>query len=222
MKISIHSIMLIDDHPIIHDGLRVLLASEKNLSIAAMATSASEAMKLLDTAQPDLAIVDLSLGDSDGTYLIQTIHHKFPKVRILVYSMSEERLFGVRVASAGASGYIMKTSEPAILKEAIYAILAGDVYFSPEVKKRVLNKEIGRDKGPKTVLEDLSNREMDVFKLIGQGLDAAKIGTKLNISRNTADTHRINIKNKLGLENGKALDWMAYEIITSGGLPQKK
>lgn len=222
MVAPIHSIMVIDDHPIIHDGLKTLLASEENLSIDAMATSASEAVKLLGTMQPDLAIVDLSLGDSDGAYLIQKIHHKFPRVRILVYTMSEERLFGERVASAGASGYVMKTSDPTILKKAIHTILAGGIYFSPEVKKRVLDKEIGRNNSPKTLLENLSNREIDVFKLIGQGLDTVGIGGKLKISRNTVDTHRINIKNKLNLDNGKALDRMAYEVIKTGELPKKK
>jgi DNA-binding NarL/FixJ family response regulator len=222
MEERIYSIMVVDDHPIIHDGVRTFLASEKNLSIDSTATSATEAMKLLDTAQPDLAIVDLSLGDSDGVYLIQKIHHKFPKMLILVYTMSEEKLFGERAASAGANGYVMKTSGPVVLKMAIHAILAGDIYFSPEVKERVLNKEIGRDKNPKTVFENLSNREMDVFKLIGQGLDTVNIGTKLRISRNTVDTHRINIKNKLCLENGKALDRLAYEVIKSGEPPKKK
>ena len=136
--------------------------------------------------------------------------------------MSEEKLFGERVATAGARGYVMKTSGAAILKKAIYAILDGELFFSSTIRERILQKEIGRSTGSQTMLDDLSNREMDVFKLVGQGLDTTMIGIKLNISRNTVDTHRINIKNKLELENGKALDRFAYEVITQGKLPKKK
>lgn len=179
-------------------------------------------MNQLEASQPDLAIVDLSLADSDGVYLIQKMHSKFPKLRILVYSMSEEKLFAERVASSGASGYVMKTSPPENLKQAIHTILSGDIYFSPDIQARVIDRQNGRRISPQTALDNLSNREIDVFHLIGRGLDAGSIGTKLKLSRNTVDTHRINIKNKLNLENGKALDRMAYEVIKQGRLPQKK
>ena len=214
--------MMIDDHPIIHDGLKTLLASEETLSIDIAAFSAAEALALLATETPDIAIIDLSMDDSDGTYLIQKIHHQFPKVRMLVYTMSEEKLFGERVASAGARGYVMKTSRADMVKKAIYTILAGDIYFSPKIKNRVLKQQIGRGKGPNSALDTLSNREMDIFNLVGQGLDTINIGGKLNISRNTVDTHRINIKKKLDLPSGKALDRLAYEVIMKGKMPKKK
>jgi DNA-binding NarL/FixJ family response regulator len=221
MKKPVHTIIVIDDHPIIHDGLRTLLASDKNLSITASATTATEALELLETIQPDLAVIDLSLTDSDGAYLIQKINIRYPKLRILVYSMSEEKLFAERVAGVGASGYVMKTSAPETLKEAIQTILAGGIYFSPEIKARVLDRQNGRRINPKSPLENLSNREMDIFKLIGQGFDSAAMAAKLEISRNTADTHRINIKNKLNQESGKALERYAYEVIQQGKLPKK-
>lgn len=222
MKHTDYTILIIDDHPIIHDGLKTLLATENNISIVATATTAAEAMDKLESLQPDLAIVDLSLADSDGAYLIQKMSAKFKKLRILVYSMSEEKLFAERLAGAGASGYVMKTSPPETLKLAIHTILAGDLYFSPEIQTRVIDKQNGRSTSVQTSLDNLSNREIDVFKLIGQGLDATSISTKLNLSRNTVDTHRINIKNKLNLESGKALDRMAFEVITQGNLPHKK
>lgn len=222
MKHTDYTILIIDDHPIIHDGLKTLLATENNISIVATATTAAEAMDKLESLQPDLAIVDLSLADSDGAYLIQKMSAKFKKLRILVYSMSEEKLFAERLAGAGASGYVMKTSPPETLKLAIHTILAGDLYFSPEIQTRVIDKQNGRSTSVQTSLDNLSNREIDVFKLIGQGLDATSISTKLNLSRNTVDTHRINIKNKLNLESGKTLDRMAFEVITQGNLPHKK
>jgi len=211
--------MVIDDHPIIHDGLKTLLASEADLEIVASATTSHEAISGLKTVDPDLVIVDLSLSDADGTYLIQKIRSKYPKLRILVYTMSEENLFAERTAGAGASGYVMKTNPPSILKKAIRTVLADELYFSDKIKKRLMKKEAGRSEGPQSMLDTLSNREMDVFKLIGDGLDAASISDKLSISRNTVDTHRINIKNKLELKNGKALDRLAFEVMQQGNLP---
>lgn len=211
--------MVIDDHPIIHDGLKTLLSSETDMEIHATATSASEAIDKLENGLPDIAIVDLSLGDSDGTYLIQRIRTLYPKLKILVYTMSEEKLFAERVAGAGADGYVMKTSPPPTLKQAIRTVLAGRLYFTDETLRRVQKKMDGRSEGPKSLIDSLSNREMDIFKHIGLGLDTVSIGRKLNISRNTVDTHRINIKNKLELPNGKALDRLAYEVIQQGKVP---
>ena len=211
--------MLIDDHPIIHDGLKTLLAYEPDMEITMTAMSATEATDKLTKEIPDIAIIDLSLGDSDGTYLIQRIKTKYPKLKVLVYTMSEEKLFAERTADAGANGYIMKTSPPSELKEAIRTLLNGQLYFTPETLKRINKKKNGRSLGYKTALDKLSNREIDIFKLIGQGFDSQSMSEKLSISRNTIDTHRINIKNKLELPNGKAMDRLAYEVIQQGKMP---
>lgn len=219
MKPPKKTVIIIDDHPIIHDGLRTLLATEEDLEIRFTATSAAEALEQLEHENMDFAIIDLSLGDSDGTYLIQRIKTKYPKMRMLIYSMSEERLFAERTAAAGAHGYVMKTSPPSNLKAAIRTILSGNLYFPEETLRRVQKKLDGRSEGPHSLIDTLSNREMDIFQLIGNGVDTISIGNKLNISRNTVDTHRINIKNKLELSNGKALDRMAYEVIQQGEAP---
>jgi DNA-binding NarL/FixJ family response regulator len=212
--------MVIDDHPIIHDGLDTLFANDDDLTIVAHALSSAEALKQLKTIEPEVIIIDLSLGDADGTYLVQRINTKYPNSRILVYSMSEEKLFAERVAGAGASGYVMKTSAPAKLKEAIRCVVKGESYFPDSVKNRIDKLEAGRASKPHSALNNLSNREMDVFKLIGEGMDTTMIGDKLSISRNTVDTHRINIKNKLGLPNGKMLDRLAFDVIQKGKLPK--
>ncbi len=215
MQADRHRIMVIDDHPIIHDGLKTLLSAEETLEIIDGAATAVEALEKLKENTFDLAIIDLSLGDSDGTYLIRKIRAEFPKLKMLIYTMSEEKLFAERTANAGAHGYVMKTSPPKILKEAIYIILSGNPFFAPEICERIQKKKTGRP-GSNSVFDVLSNREMDIFKLIGEGLDSLAIGEKLNITRNTVDTHRINIKNKLELPNGKALDRLAYEVIKQG------
>lgn len=215
------AIMVIDDHPIIHDGLKTLLSGEKDLEIVASALSAAEALDSLENTTPHLAIIDLSLGDSDGIYLIQRIKSKHAKLRILVYTMSEEKLFAERAALAGADGYVMKTSPPPVLKKAIRTLLAGETFFEPGTYERIQKKRMGRHPSPKSIFETLSNREMDIFTLVGQGLDSASIGEKLRISRNTVDTHRINIKNKLELPNSKAVDRLAYEVIKQGKLPEQ-
>jgi two-component system, NarL family, response regulator NreC len=219
-----HSIIVIDDHPIIHDGLKTLLAHEKEYRIDYSATSASEALNLLKEIQPDLAIIDLSLGDSDGAYLVQKINSRYPKLKMIVYTMSEERLFAERVACAGASGYVMKTAGPEILKMAIHTVLAGERFFSPESLKRILAAESPairrkQQQHRNTILETLSNREMDIFMLIGQGLNTREISERLNIRPNTVDTHRINIKNKLDLKSSKETDRMAYQFVQTGKLP---
>jgi len=214
-----NSIIIIDDHPIIHDGLDVLFAKDPHFAITGHARSASDAMQLLKNGLPDIVIIDLSMGDSDGTYLIQRIHSKYPKLKMLVYTMSEEKLFAERTAMAGALGYVMKTSPPNTLKVAIRTILEGDLYFSPDITKKIERKLNGRSSGSHTIIDTLSNREMDIFRLLGEGLDSNAISEKLNISRNTVDTHRINIKNKLDLPSGKALERLAYEMIQLKKMP---
>ena len=220
MEDRIHSIIVIDDHPLIHNGLKTLLATEKNLAITASCLTGAEALQRLKDETFDLAIVDLSLSDSDGTYLVQRIKAKYPNLHIIVYSMSEERIYAERVALAGASGYVIKTAEPSTLKRAIQAVLNGHHFFAEKIQERLIRRETGRATKPQSVLDNLSNREMDVFQLIGKGLNTVNIGTKLNISRNTVDTHRINIKKKLELPNGKALDRLAYEVVMLGKIPK--
>lgn len=215
------NIMVIDDHPIIHDGLKTLLSAESDLEIIATASSVDEALDKLREKLPDIAIIDLSLGDTDGTFLIQQVKKMYPQLLVLVYTMSEEKLFAERTAAVGANGYVMKTSPPASLKDAIRTILSGELYFTPESKRRILRKNLGQDNSPRNLIDTLSNREMDIFNLIGEGLDTITISEHLNISRNTVDTHRINIKNKLELPNGKALDRLAYEVIKKGKLPEQ-
>lgn len=221
MNTASYSIMVIDDHPIIHDGLDILFAKDSNFKIMGHAYSATEAMQLLQKKLPDIVIIDLSMGDLDGTYLVQRIHSKYPKLKMLVYTMSEEMLFAERTASTGASGYVMKTSPPNTLKLAIRTIMDGGLYFSPDIKARIERKLNGRNPGSHSIIETLSNREMDIFKLLGEGFDSHVISEKLNISRNTVDTHRINIKNKLDLPSGKALERLAFEVIQQGKMPEK-
>jgi len=213
------SIMVIDDHPIIHDGLHMLLSSEPDMEVNAFAASATEAMDKLECGLPDLAIIDLSMGDADGSYLIQRIHAVYPDLKILVYTMSEERLFAVRTALAGAMGYVMKTTPPDLLKKAIRNVLAGQLSFTPAIMERIEQKGGIRMADSRSLLDTLSNREMDIFKLLGEGLDSVAIGDKLKISRNTVDTHRINIKNKLNLPSGKALERLAFKTLQQQKLP---
>lgn len=221
MKGPAYSLMLVDDHPIIHEALDMLLLTNEQLVINARATSSEEAMLLLKSVVPDLVILDLSMGDSDGTYLIQKIHSRYPQLRLLVYTMSEEKLYGERAAEAGARGFVMKTSPSAILLKAIYTVLNDQLYFSEEILERLNARDSGRPVAPLSSLDYLSNREMDIFRLIGEGYNTYEISEKLTISKNTVDTHRINIRNKLELPSGKALDRMAYEVVMKGQLPER-
>lgn len=204
-----HSIVVIDDHPIIHAGIKTLFQNEPDLEITGSASSATEALSILEEQKPDLAIVDLSLSDAEGMFMIQKIKSAYPDLKLLVYTMSDERLFAERAALIGAHAFVMKGSGPDELLSTIRKVLQNEFVFSEGIQGRLRN----RDKSKNGLLDNLSNREMDIFKLLGHGMDSLDISNKLNISRNTVDTHRINIKNKLNLQNGKALERLAYEII---------
>ena len=213
------SIMVIDDHPIIHEGIKILLSAESDIELSDIAASAKEAMEKLAKGLPDLVIADLSLDDSDGTYLIQQLHTTYPSLRVLVYTMSEERLFAERVAMAGAAGYVMKTTSSSKLMNSIRAILSGQTSFSPGVLQQGIERVDGIGLHANSVLDCLSNRQLDIFKMLGEGMNSSQISEKLGISRNTVDTHRINMKNKLNLPNGKALERLAFEVIKQQKLP---
>lgn len=218
MKDGKINIMVIDDHPIIHDGLDTLLSMVSDFEIIADAYSSDEALSMLKTITPDIAIIDLTLGSSDGISLIHQIKKRYPDLLMLVYTMSEEKIFAERTAAAGAHGYVMKTVTPSLLRDAIRTIYSGSLYYSPESKRRILKNSQIQNHGLRSLLDSLTNREMEIFKQIGEGLDSTTISELWEISRNTVDTHRINIKNKLMLPNGKALDRLAFEVIKKGKL----
>jgi DNA-binding NarL/FixJ family response regulator len=199
-----------DDHPIVLEGLAHLLNRERDLRVEWRASSAEEALHVCATCFPDMAVVDISLGDSSGVALIKSMRASRPSMPILAMSMHDELLYAERVLRAGARGYVMKHTAPKHIVAAIRHVKAGHVYLSDKAQSRLLaSVAVGGD-GAATVLEQLSNRELEVFQLIGQGLKKGEIAARLHRSVNTIESHRANIKKKLNVRDAAELNKLAF------------
>jgi len=201
-------ILIVDDHPVVRLGIRQMIAGDAGLSICGEADSAESAVGLVKSAHPDLAIIDLSLGRGTGLDLIRLLHESVPDLPMLVLSMHDEALFAERVLRAGARGYIMKQQAIAGLVEAIRQVLAGRIYLSERMAQSVLER-LGHDSPqPGGRLGNLTDRELEVFNLIGHGASTTDIARQLNLSIKTIETYRANIKSKLDLKD--AADVIRY------------
>jgi DNA-binding NarL/FixJ family response regulator len=199
-------ILIVDDHPMMREGLSVRIAAQPDLCVCGEAADVDEALRQVHDARPDLVIVDLSLRRGHGLDLIERIKASHPAVKMLVLSQSEEALYAERSLRAGALGYINKCECQESIVGAIREVLAGRLYVSPEMTAHLLARAIEGDVPPGTdPVERLSNRELQVFQLIGQGATTASIAQQLHVSVHTIESHRENIRHKLGLRNGAEL-----------------
>jgi len=212
-------VLLIDDHPIVRQGLAQLINQESDLQICGEAGDPPEALQCIEMDQPDIALVDLSLGESSGLELIKDIRVQFPDLPVLVLSMHNELLYAERALRAGARGYIMKDEGTEKLVAAIRLVLGGDIYVSETMSARMLHKfvEGSPDEGSSPI-DRLSDRELQVFELIGRGLGTREIAAKLHLSVKTIEAHRAHIKDKLDLKNSIELLQHAMRWIESGSV----
>ena len=201
------SIMIVDDHPLIRRGLRELIEQEQDLTVCAETPGTSEALRLHDEQRPDMMIVDISLQDGDGIELIKQLKALDPQLKMLVCSMHDERIYASRALRAGAMGYLNKSEPPEKLVEAIRRIVEGGLYVSAEMSDHLLHAVTGRgvEERARTGAERLSDREIEVLRMIGDGLTSREIAERLGLSIKTVDTHRENIKVKLKLRNANEL-----------------
>jgi len=198
-------ILIVDDHAIVRLGMRQLIAAESDLSICCEADTGEEALALALKGKPDLAIVDLSLGTMHGLELVRQLHQALPDMPVLVLSMHDEALFAERAVRAGARGYLTKKGAIDGLIHAIRHVLAGKIYASEAVSQQVL---AGLQRGtpiPEGTIGGLTDREIQVFELIGRGLTTGGIADQLGVSVKTIETYRSNIKTKLNLRDAAAL-----------------
>lgn len=199
-------IFIVEDHPIVCDGYVLILEAEDGLQLCGFASTESEALDGLREHQPDLAIVDLMLEDgSGGVELIRRIRQLWPTIRVLVISGSDEQLFAERAIDAGATGYLSKRSATAQLTVAIRRVLNGEIVLSPPIADRVLKSRFGRANASSSPIDGLTNREMQVFRMIGEGRSTSGIADLLFLSPRTVERHRENIKRKLDLQNSTEL-----------------
>lgn len=191
------TVVIVDDHPIVRQGLAQLISHENDLEVVAEAGDARTGIEAVRNLAPDAVIVDLMLKDSSGIELIKEIKATSPEARILVVSMHDEAVYAERALRAGAHGYIMKQEATNDVLNALRKVLSDDVYVSKEVVSRMLRRMVGG--GPGAGIDRLSDRELEVFQWIGHGLSVGEIAEKLKVSPKTIETYRAHIKEKLGL-----------------------
>ncbi len=199
-------VLLVDDHPLVRERLTEILNREPDLKVIAEAEDRSSALAAIRRESPDLVIVDLALKGSDGLELIKDIHAAWPRVNVLVVSMHDESLYAERVIRAGARGYITKQEATRKILMAIRRILDGGVYLNEKASSGILSRLAGgRDAGSSASVESLADRELQVFELIGYGLNTHQIAQRLHIGSKTVETYRARIREKLDLRDSSEL-----------------
>jgi DNA-binding NarL/FixJ family response regulator len=203
-------ILIVDDHPLVRAGFEALIGGEPDLEVCGEAEGYAEALRLADELEPDAAIVDLSLADGSGLELVKRLHARHPTTRLLVCSMHDESLFAARVLKAGARGYVNKQEATGHVVQAVREVLDGGIYLSPAMTERVRQRTTA---DAPTSVEGLTDRELEVFSLIGKGVGTAQIATQLHLSVKTVETHREKIKRKLNLASGSELARYAVQWV---------
>jgi DNA-binding NarL/FixJ family response regulator len=198
-------VLLVEDHPIVLHGLSSLIDDEPDLTTCGTARSVAEGLRQFETLNPDVLVVDITLGDASGLDLIAAVAKAHPKLPILALSMHDEAVYGERALRAGAKGYIMKKEAMDKLLVAIRRVMAGDMYVSEQLATRLVTKLIKPAEAPPSPTEVLSERELEVFKLMADGVGPSEIAKRLNVSVKTVQTHRERIKDKLGLKTAVEL-----------------
>ena len=208
-------IFIVDDHPMMRDGLRALISSESDLEVCGEADDALPALEQIEKLKPDLIIVDITLRSTSGLELLKDLHHRAPSVPALVISMHDESLYAERVLRAGGRGYVMKQEGGKKLMEAIRHVLSGQTFVSPKISARILDAFSGHRPEGSSPVEQLTDREFEVFQLIGGGLSTKDIAAKLHVSAKTVEVHRVNIKRKLNLGTAPELIRFAVRWVES-------
>jgi DNA-binding NarL/FixJ family response regulator len=205
-------ILIVDDHPLVRAGFAQLIGDCPDLEVCGEAGDMAEALKQIDATSPDLAIIDLSLAGGSGLDLIEHIKSRDKKILMLVASMHDETLYAERVLAAGARGYINKQEAQDRIIPAIRQVLGGKVYLSQQMTERLLRGMVDSS-GEKRDIDSLSNRELQVFELIGQGVTTSQMAGQLNLSTKTIETHQAHIKKKLGLGSAHELTQRAIRWV---------
>jgi DNA-binding NarL/FixJ family response regulator len=199
---KIAKIVLVEDHPIFRKGLAQLINNEKDMTVCGESEDSVEALRIVKELEPDLVIVDITLKDRNGIELIKDIKIRFPEMKIIVISMHDEKIYAERALRAGAKGYIMKQEAPETILKAIHHVLNNNVYVSNDIATRIFNLFFdGRAKEDNNPVNQLTDRELEIFQLIGQGFGTRQIASKLHISVKTVENHRAHIKEKLNLKS---------------------
>lgn len=207
---------MVDDHPITRQGLRALIGQQAGFTVCGESDNAAQAMELAAKLKPDIAIVDIALRSANGIELTKNLKAHSPELLILIVSMHDEELFAERALRAGARGYLMKHEASERVIDALQRIAAGELYTSERVRSRMLARLVNSRGGEvSSPVDSLSDREMEVFQLIGNGYATRQIAERLNLSVKTIDSYREHLKLKLSLESGADLVRYAIQWVRS-------
>ena len=208
-----HPVLIVDDHPIVRRGLMDVINETIDLEICGEAADVPEAIRQIEATQPHAVIVDITLGDEDGIELIDCIKWRWPSIKILVSSARDEKTFAGRVLRAGALGFISKREPLPQVVNALRQVLRGEVYLSPHMTTCLLQRAAGRQSLEPDPVQSLSNRELQVFQLIGEGLNTREIAHRLGISPKTVESHRKVLKEKLNAPTSSHLSRQAFQWV---------
>lgn len=209
-------VMIVDDHPALCEGLRHRIAAQPDFTVCGQAADVEEALRMILDVSPDLVIVDIALKNSDGLELVKALRVRHPRVRTLVHSMYDEALYANRCLRAGAMGYVNKAADPDEVIQAIREILAGRVYLRRTMTSTVLGRTVSNDVPQADPIDMLTDRQLEIFRLIGNGVTVQQIAERQFISVHTVETHRENIKRKLSVGtlselNRRAVLWVSKQ-----------
>ena len=215
---AVAQILIVDDHPLVREALTGRIARQADMQVCGEAADVDEAMSQVRKLDPDLVVVDIALKNGNGIDLIKQITSRNDNVKMLVSSMFDESLYADRALNAGAMGYISKQEAPEELIDAIRQVLRGNVYVSSQMADILLSRSVGGKTTHKhSRIDQLSNRELEVFQLIGQGLTTGQIANRLLLSVHTIDTYREKLKTKLALKTGTQLSRYAMQWVLENG-----
>jgi DNA-binding NarL/FixJ family response regulator len=208
-------VFLIDDHPILRQGLALFIDREPDLKVCGEADDATSALQAIQDSTPDFVVLDISLEGPDGLELLKILRARYPKLPVLILSMHDESLYAERALRAGANGYIMKQEATDKVLTAIRHILGGDIYLSERLTKRMLQQFVSGSVSPRDPIAKLSDRELEVYRLIGAGHGTRQIADQLHVSTKTIESYQAHIKEKLALRNARELVQHAIEWSVS-------
>jgi DNA-binding NarL/FixJ family response regulator len=206
-------LFLVEDHPVTREGFAQLINYQSDLHVCGQAGTASKAILGIETLNPDAVIIDLSLAESSGLELIKHFKARYPNLGILVLSTHDESLYAERALRAGARGYVMKQAPTSEVMKAIRQVLTGELYLSDAIRTKLVQKQLHEGHHRGSELERLSDRELEIFQMIGHGQTTRQISAKLHVSVSTVETHRAHIKEKLRLSNAMELVRRAVEWV---------
>jgi len=210
-------LLIVDDHPLVRSGIQAIIQMEPDLTVCGEAEGHDDAMAAIAEHDPDLVLVDISLKKGNGLNLLKEIRQSHPDILTLAVSMHDEFTYAVRCLKAGAKGYIMKQAGTEKILEAIRSVLDGKTFLSEEMTQSAVD-QLGSDIPAGSPVEVLSNRELELFQLTGQGKEITEIAGIMNISPRTVEVHRSHIKKKLGLRTSTDIFQTSYEWLKQNGM----